>query len=139
MAFTTADGAILLAAAIGAVTGVFVGFSGMLSFLAGLAAAVSAGCAVWSQVFAVFGHPWSRLIALLVLCLLVFGIVRWTVQRFVRVLIAQPGDSILGCVAGAVSIAVIAIACVWVLNDMQPVDADFSSRLLEVALSCVGR
>jgi len=79
--------------------GLFIGFSGSLAFLAGGVSAVVAARFGWALSAGFIESPWGRAAAVAVGAILVFGIVRWLVRKFVHGLVAQPGDALLGAVA----------------------------------------
>ena len=48
-------------------------------------------------------HVWGRVVAVLALGLVVFGLVRLVVRKLVAGLLAQPADAIFGFLTGAVT------------------------------------
>lgn len=83
-------------ALIGAVIGLFIGFSGALAFLFGTAAAVGAAYFSWEMAADFVSQTPLRALAVGLLALVVFGAVRWVVRKCVHGIVAQPGDSIFG-------------------------------------------
>ncbi len=101
MTLFPSDYAILALAAAGAITGLFTGFSGALGMLAGTVGGTFAGRCCWGLSAAYLSASWQRALAVMVAAIVGFGIVRFLVKKFVRVLIAQPGDAIFGSLATA--------------------------------------
>ncbi len=139
MDLTIPDYAILSAAAAGAVVGLFIGVSGALAFLAGALAAVAAGCFAWPSSANVLDAAWLRGIAVGVLSLLAFGIVRWLVKRCVHGLVAQPGDALLGSLFSALTAATVSLCVVWGLQALLPDSQGVASLLLEKVFVLAGR
>lgn len=83
-----------------AVLGLFRGFSGTLGFVAASAAAVFAALFGWTYSASLTSVAWQRGAGVLVATLLVFGLVRLVVKKFVNGLLAQPTDAIFGCLLG---------------------------------------
>ena len=92
--------------------GLFRGLSGELASFAGLVAAVAAGACLYG-----FAHAGVRAfgfnkgdatehvaagVADFVLGLVVFGLVRWLVHKFVSFLVPQPTNALLGALSGLV-------------------------------------
>lgn len=98
--------------AVGAVVGLFRGFSGGLASLCGIAAALAAGMFLFDPVTALIAERgWfsgelernaAAIVAVGVACLLSFGIVRRLVERFVRYLVPRTLDALLGGAVGGV-------------------------------------
>lgn len=98
-----ADYVLLGLTAVLAVLGLFRGFSGTLAFVIASAAAALTAPFVWIRSAAYLAAPWTRALAVLVLVLLVFGLVRLIVRKLVNGLLAQPSDAIFGFVVGVLS------------------------------------
>ena len=96
-----ADYAIFALAAVLAVTGLFRGLSGMVAFLAGSLASAFAASSGWDLSGAYLDAFWQRALAVVVLSVLAFGLVRAVFAKFIHVLVSQPGDSIFGFLSGA--------------------------------------
>ena len=63
-----------------------------------------------------FEHLWVRALAVLAGLLVVFGIVRALVRRFVNGLLAQPADAIFGFLAGVLLVALVAVG--WAVSGL---------------------
>ncbi len=97
--------------AVGAVVGLFRGLSGGLGTLGGLAAAIAVGWYLIDPVSSfIAGREWfeqpmaTRAVALVVdgvIGLIVFGLVRRLIEKFVRFLVPRTLDAVLGAVAGS--------------------------------------
>ena len=131
MELTIPDYGILAMTAAGAVIGLFIGVSGALAFLAGAVAASVAGCFAWPLSADFISHVWLRGIAVGVVSLLAFGIVRWLVKKVVHGLVAQPGDALLGSLLAALTGAVVSLGVVWGIGLVFPGNPDVASVLLE--------
>ena len=118
MDFTTFDFVLLGVLALMVVIGLFRGFSGTLGVVAGFAAALAAGyflvdaarqCVVAVGLGAQGGTLASGATAVVdfVFGLLAFGIVRWIVSKFVRALVPQPTDAILGALCGVATFGLV--------------------------------
>jgi len=96
--------------------GLFRGLSGELASFAGFVAAVTAGCCLYGA-----AHAGTRMlgfnkgdaaeliaagIAVFILGLVAFGLVRWVVDKFVSFLVPQPTNALLGGLSGAFKSAV---------------------------------
>lgn len=139
MELTIPDYAILAMTVGGAVIGLFIGVSGALAFLAGAVAAGAAGCFAWPLSADFINAVWLRGIAVGVASLLVFGIVRWLVKKFVHGLVAQPGDALLGSFLSALTGAVVSLGVVWGLGYFFPDSPELASVFLERVLVLVGK
>lgn len=113
MNFAIPDYVILSLAAGGAVTGLFIGVSGSLAFLAGAAAAFFAGRFGWPFSAAWFESSLARGFAVGLLVFFAFWIVRAVVKRTVKLAVAQPGDAIFGAIVASVSGFALGMAVVW--------------------------
>lgn len=91
--------------------GLYRGLSGELASFAGFVAAVAAGYSLYE-----FAHVGVRLlgfnkgdtselvaagVAVFILGLIAFGLVRWVVDKFVSFLVPQPTNALLGALSGA--------------------------------------
>ena len=132
------DYAVLAVATGAAVVGLFVGFSGALAFLSGLFSSVLFGFWAWPASAGFISSPWTRGLAVGVASLLVFGLVRWLVKRFVHGLVAQPGDALLGMILSALTGLAVTLGVVWCLGNIWPDNPDLKSALLEEVLVRVG-
>lgn len=111
------DWIIVAVAAFFTVTGLFRGFSGQFGSLVGLAAALVAGYFMFSPIRgAVVGGGWISGsaaqntvagVADFVAMLVVFGLVRRMVAKFVSFLVPQPMNSIAGALVGLIKSAVV--------------------------------
>ena len=100
-----------------AVVGLFRGFSGQLGSLAGMAAALTTGYFAYAPIlqFTVAGRYFTEepvqkgaaALAVFILGLIAFGIVRRIVARFVSFLVPQPTNAIVGALAGLLKSLVI--------------------------------
>ena len=99
-------------ALVGAVVGLFIGFSGALAFLVSTAAAIAFGYFAWGPITPSIPSVPLRGLVVGLAALLVLGLVRWIIKKCVHGLIAQPGDAIFGALVGGGALLVI-IECVW--------------------------
>ncbi len=99
--------------------------------LAGTAGGALAGRCCWGFSAAYLSASWQRALAVLVAAIVGFGIVRFLVKKFVRVLIAQPGDAIFGSLATAALFFALAAAVVYGVNLSGLMTLD-SSMLKEI-------
>jgi len=139
MDLTIPDYAILAVTLGAAVIGMFVGFSGALAFLSGLVFSVLAGYFAWPLSADYIGSVWVRALAIGVGALLVFGLVRWLVKKFVHGLIAQPGDALLGMLFAALAGFAVTLGIVWGLRTLFPENPNLASVLVEGVLVRVGQ
>ena len=100
-AFQPADYALCGLTAVMAVTGLFRGVSGTLAFALATAAAACAATFGWPYSASFTPVVWMRAAGTLVGTLLVFGLVRLLVRKFVGGLLAQPSDALFGLLVGA--------------------------------------
>lgn len=114
--FLPADYVLMALAVASAVLGLFRGFSGMLAFCIATGAAGIAGSLGWRISEPVFEHLWIRVLAVLAGLLVVFGIVRALVRRFVNGLLAQPADAVFGFIAGIMLVALVAVG--WAVSGL---------------------
>lgn len=114
--FLPADYVLMALAVASAVLGLFRGFSGMLAFCIATGAAGIAGSLGWRISEPVFEHLWIRVLAVLAGLLVVFGIVRALVRRFVNGLLAQPADAVFGFIAGIMLVALVAAG--WAVSGL---------------------
>lgn len=136
MNLATADIVILCVAAGGLVLGGFFGFSGALAFVAGAVAASLVGHFGWPFLGGFFVSTWARVLALVVLTLLSFGIVRALVRKMSGLMLAQPADFIFGALIGAATAGVLAVATAWGLVHFGLTQID--SAILREVLGFVG-
>lgn len=101
-----------------AVTGLFRGFSGTLAFVLATASAVFAGMFGWAYSASFTPELWMRAAGTIVGTLLVFGLVRLLVKKFVNGLLAQPSDAVFGMAIGALCGAVVLVA--WAYSGLYP-------------------
>lgn len=101
-----------------AVTGLFRGFSGTLAFVLATASAVFAGMFGWAYSASFTPEIWMRAAGTAVGTLLVFGLVRLLVKKFVNGLLAQPSDAVFGMAIGALCGAVVLVA--WAYSGLYP-------------------
>ena len=101
-----------------AVTGLFRGFSGTLAFVLATASAVFAGMFGWAYSASFTPELWMRAAGTIVGTLLVFGLVRLLVKKFVNGLLAQPSDAVFGMAIGALWGAVVLVA--WAYSGLYP-------------------
>lgn len=137
MDLLTADYVILGFTLGGAVIGLLIGFSGAFAFLCGSIAAAAFGHFFNQYLKTVIGHGVLRALALTVAALLAFGLVRIIIRRFVRGMLAQPGDSIFGMLAACAAGAVVSLGGIWLWNFVVPEHA-VSSILFRQALGLIG-
>ena len=110
MSLTPIDLALLCGVALMVGIGLYRGLSGELASFVGFVAAVAAGYGLYD-----FAHVAVRSfgfdkgdttelvvtgVAIFVLGLVVFGLVRWVVDKFVSFLVPQPTNALLGAVSG---------------------------------------
>ena len=111
-----------------AVMGIFRGFSGSLSFVAASASATTAAMFFWGYLTRWDMQTWVRGAITLTLSLLVFGLIRTIVKRFVHGLLAQPADAIFGFVVGLVVSAIVILA--WAASG---IGLEYSNIVREVS------
>ena len=111
-----------------AVTGIFRGFSGALSFVAAGATSTVAAMFFWGYLTRWEMPVWAHGAITLALSLVVFGIVRALVKKMVNGLLAQPADSIFGFLLGLLMGALIIL--VWAVSG---VGHEYSNIVREVA------
>lgn len=140
MDLTTIDWIIFAVAAFFTVVGLFKGFSGQLGSLAGLAAGLMAGYFLFAPMKGlVAGGNWVSGetaqnavagISDFVIALVVFGLVRRVVARFVSFLVPQPMDAIAGALIGLLksAVAVGVLAAVGLIQTGRFSDGFFAAR-----------
>lgn len=138
MELLTTDYVILAIALVGAVVGLFVGFSGALAFLVATVAAGGAASFAWPRLVAEFPTTGMRGLVVAIGALVIFGIVRYLIKRFVYGIVAQPGDAIFGAVTSAVAAFALSLAGIWLLGFLTG-DNTFDSALLKEALALLGQ
>lgn len=126
------DYVILAFAVGGAVTGLFIGVSGALSFFAGTIGAVFAGRFGWAYSANYLESPLARGLAVSIATLLVFWIVRALVKRTVKFAVAQPGDAIFGAILATVSCFALGFSAVWLAQFLGIPGAEVSVLLEKV-------
>lgn len=119
MNWLTADYVILSVSVIAGVLGLFIGFSGAMAFLSATVVGALAGRVVWGASAEFLATHWSRGLATVILTLLVFGLVRWTVRRVVNGLLKQPADSVFGFLVAAITGIVLSTIAVYLINFFQ--------------------
>ncbi len=139
MDLTVMDYAILVATASGFVIGIFIGVSGALAFLAGVVTAAIAGTFAWGPLAQAIDSRVLAVLALVVGALLVFGLVRFLVKKFVHGLVAQPGDAIFGSLLAALAALLVSGALVGALGALFPEAETLRSVLLEKTLILIGQ
>lgn len=110
----TADYVLLGAALALAVLGAFGGFSGALAFLLAAVAGGATGKFSWDFAGSHIENSAGRALAVLAVSLVVFGVVRAIVRKFVSKALAQPADAFFGFLAGAATGAILAGAAIFV-------------------------
>lgn len=135
MAFTGADYVILVSAAAAGVIGLFLGFSGALAFLAGTAAGGLAGHLAWRLTADFITETWAQVLATLIVSLLMFGLVRWTVKKSVNGLLRQPADAVFGFLAFSLVGILFSGFAVWSVNffELSKVDSVLVNGVVEFA------
>jgi uncharacterized membrane protein required for colicin V production len=116
MTLLPADYALIAFTVITAITGLFRGFSGALAFIAALPAAGAVFAFGWPYSEIYTQVVWIRALAVLILALLTFGLVRLIIKKCVNGLLSQPADSIFGFLMGA-AVGLIAIFS-WAMSGM---------------------
>lgn len=132
------DYIVLAIALAGVVVGLFVGFSGALAFLLATVVAGGAASYAWPRLVAEFPSAGMRGTVVAIGALVLFGLVRFLVKRFIHGLVAQPGDAIFGAVLSAAAAFGISLAGLWVIGFLSG-DSSFDSALLREALALLGR
>ena len=138
MQLATADYVILGATLVGAIFGLFGGFSGALAFLAGVGAASAAVRFGWDALASRIATPWLLALAALGVALVAFGIARLIVKKTVNKLLAQPADAIFGALTAAVAAFGVSVAVLYVVKQVGGEDVQFESVILRDVLSCIG-
>jgi len=136
MALAPADYAVIASAAISALSGLFVGFSGAVAFLAGVAAATAAMRFGWHPLEARIGETWMLVAAAAAVALAAFGLARLVVKKFVKNILAQPGDAILGSLVAAVTGTCLSLFTLYGAKRLGA--ASFDSMLLDFASAFLG-
>lgn len=131
----TADYVILAASVVAGVIGLFLGFSGAMSFLAATLVSAFSSKLVWGMSASYLTAAWSRGLVTVILTLVVFGLVRWAVKRLVNGLLKQPADSIFGFLVAAIVGILIPALLVYVINFFQ--FADIRSVFVSEAMNFV--
>lgn len=84
-----------------AVLGLFRGLSGTLAFFVACACASGVAVLGWPLSAGYTAVTWMRAAGVAVATLVVFGLVRLIVKKFVNGLLSQPSDALFGFVVGA--------------------------------------
>jgi hypothetical protein len=132
MDLAPSDYVILALAAGGALTGLFIGFSGALAFLAGSVGAMFAARIGWPLSASYLESGLARGVAVALGSLFVFWVVRAIVRRMVKCALAQPGDAIFGAAAAAVSGFAVGLGVIWLAQFLGIPGAEGSVLLAEV-------
>ena len=132
MTLAPPDYVVLVLAAGGAVTGLFIGLSGAMAFFSGCLAASFAATFGWRLSESFLSSGLARGLAVALASLVVFWIVRAIVRKTVKVALAQPGDSILGALAAGISGFAVGIGLVWLAQFLGIPGAEEASMLSEV-------
>ena len=136
LAFTIQDYIVLAITLASTILGLFIGFSGAVAFFCALGSAAVAAKMGWAFSADFLSADWARALATLVITLLVFGLVRAIIRKFVHVLLAQPADAIFGAIAALTSGAGVSLAFLWILTYFGLITSD--SILLTEVMSLVG-
>ena len=107
MELLPADYVVLCVALASAVTGLFRGLSGMLAFCSALVLAAFASVVFWHASPAWIPSEWLRVVAVVAVAFVSFGLVRVVVKKSVNRLLSQPSDAIFGFVCGVVTAALL--------------------------------
>lgn len=126
------DWVVLVAAIVAAAAGLFIGFSGMLAFCAGTLAAAAAVCFGWAPAGAILHSGLARTLAVAVLAIFAFGIVRALVRRTIKLTVAQPGDAVFGAMTAGIAAFVLALGVVYLAQILGILGAEDSLILSEV-------
>lgn len=94
------DYVILALACFFVILGLFRGVSGVFSLISASIISFAVSVFLWPQTKEFIDPLWLRVVAIIVLALITFGLVRVIVGKFVSKLLAQPADSIFGAVIG---------------------------------------
>ena len=147
MDLTAIDWIIFAVAAFFTVAGLFRGFSGQLGSLSGIASALAAGYFLFSPVKGfVADGAWvsgeaaqttAAAVADFVVMLVVFGLVRRLVAKFVSFLIPQPMNAIAGALVGLVKSVVVVglLAAVGLVQTGRFSDGFFAARSTVVKMA----
>lgn len=125
--------AVTLLATVG---GVFVGFSGSLAFLAGLSVSVLGGIYTYPYAEHMIENGLLRVFCVALAGIVVFGLVRGIVKRFVRGLVAQPGDAIIGALISGITVASFSLGILWLISFFFGTTLD--STFLDIVRTYVG-
>lgn len=82
------------------ILGLFRGVSGFFSLVGASVVSFATSVFLWPGVCGRFASPWVRVVAIVLAALVVFGLVRIIVARFVSRLLSQPADSMFGLLLG---------------------------------------
>ena len=132
MTLAPPDYVVLVLAAGGVVTGLFIGLSGALAFFSGCLAASFVATFGWRFFASFISSGLARGLAVALASLVAFWIVRAIVRKTVKVALAQPGDAIIGALSAGISGFAVGIGIVWLAQFLGIPGADGSSLLSEV-------
>lgn len=119
MQLFTADYAILSVSVVAGVIGLFLGFSGAMSFLAASVISAFSSKLVWTISASYLTTAWTRGLVTVIATLLVFGLVRWSVRRVINGLLRQPADSVFGFLIAAFTGILLSSIAVYLINFFQ--------------------
>ena len=136
MGLGSSDYVIISMSVASAVLGMFGGFSGALAFLAGVGAAVAALRFGWGFLESNIETPWVLALTALICAIIVFGVARLLVKRFVKNMLAEPADAIFGALTAAVAGFATAIAAAYAFERLLGVSVD--SALMKEVVGFVG-
>ena len=137
MQLATADYIVLGVTLVGAVLGLFGGFSGALAFLAGVGAASASVRFGWDALAARISTQWMLALAALAMALVAFGAARLIVKKTVNKLLAQPADAIFGALTAAVAAFGVSVAVLYLVRQVGGEDVQLESVILQDVLSCI--
>lgn len=135
-AFYSADWMVVLIATAAAIGGMIIGVSGALAWLLATAVSCVAFRFCWGGYSALIAIFWVRVIVTAITLLLIFAAVRALVKKFIRVLVAQPGDAIFGAIISATVGFAFAVGALWLIA--QTGFIDFKSYFLEAVAAFIG-
>lgn len=139
------DFVLLGIAAVMTLTGLLRGFSGTLAFVLASLAAAAVGTYAWTQLHAMSLQTWMQILAVILIGILVFGLVRLLVKKIVNGLLAQPADAVFGMIVGFAF--ALALAAIWAVSGIhheqsrivRQLSAWFSDGSLQTQLEDVRR
>jgi uncharacterized membrane protein required for colicin V production len=98
------------------ITGAFRGLSGTIAFVAAFSVSLASYYYFWPLSSEYFDSVPVRILVVMAVLLIVFGIVRLILKKTINVLISQPSDSIFGFLTGFA--LAFAILFVWVRSNL---------------------